>query len=424
MIDPRVKKLSVLIGIGFVDMLGVSMIFPLLPFYALRLNAPAWLIGWMIASFSIAQLASSPVWGRMSDRFGRRPALMVGLAASGVAFVVFGFADAIWLLFLSRIVQGAGGGTTGVVQAYIGDAVEPRERAKALGWFSAATNAGVMIGPVLGSLATNLGPAAPGLIAAALCFANVLFAWKWLPEPRDRRIDGSADRVIIPGDPARSNDPSIRRSADPPIRRSIRHQLWEVLRHPLAPVPRLIWIYAFGMMGFMGMNGVLALYLEHEFRVTEKTIGLFFLYNGVLAVTMRALILGKVIDALGERRVMRLGGVLLSVGLFVIPFAHTVAWLALAIAFIPLGTALLFPATTALVTHEAPDHERGQVLGVQQTFGGVARVIAPIGATAAFQGMGVDVPFYLAAAVIGVVVLLAYQVPEPQPVPRGDSVDA
>jgi multidrug resistance protein len=388
-VDPGVKKISVLIGIGFVDMLGVAMIFPLLPFYALRLHAPAWVIGWMIASFSIAQLLASPVWGRISDRFGRRPALMVGLAASGIAFVVFGFANAIWLLFLSRIIQGAGGGTTGVAQAYIGDAIEPRNRAKALGWLSAATNAGVMIGPALGSLATNLGHEAPGLIAAALCLLNVLFAWRWLPETS----------------PAAGRPPGA-----PAVRRPIRHVLWEVVRHPTSHVPRLIWIYAIGMLGFMSMNGVLALYLEQAFRVTEKTIGLFFVYTGALAVVMRALILGRVIDALGERRVMRLGGTMLALGLLFIPFAHTVAWLAAAIAFIPIGTALLFPATTALVTHEAPDHERGQVLGVQQTFGGLARVIAPIWATAAFQTLGPAVPFYVASLVVGVVVLMAFQV--------------
>ena len=411
MMDPGMKKISVLIGIGFVDMLGFAMIFPLLPFYALRLQAPEWVIGWMIASFSIAQLASSPIWGRLSDRFGRRPALMVGLAASGIAFVVFGFATSIWLLFLSRLIQGAGGGTTGVAQAYIGDAIEPKNRAKALGWLSAATSAGVMIGPAIGSLATTFGHEAPGLIAGALCLLNVAFAWRWLPETSpgtDRGIGGSTDRRIVGVGAAHALP-----SADPPIRRSIRAAVWEVVRRPGATVPRLIWIYAIGMLGFMSMTGVLALYLEREFAVTEKTIGLFFMYTGALSVVLRAVILGRLVDALGERRVMRLGGVSLALGLLLIPFAHTIPLLAVAIAFIPTGTALLFPATTALVTHEAPDTERGQVMGVQQTFGGIARVIAPIWATAAFQGLGPAVPFFVASAIVGVVVVLAFQVRAP-----------
>jgi len=387
--DPNMQKISVLIGIGFVDMLGFAMVFPLLPFYALRLQADAWVIGWMIASFSIAQLASAPIWGRVSDRFGRRPALMVGLAASGIAFIVFGFATTIWMLFASRLVQGGGGGTTGVAQAYIGDAVEPKHRTKALGWLSAATSAGVMIGPAIGSLATTLGPEAPGLIAAALCFVNVFLAWRWLPETA----------------PARQGP-----SAGPPVRRSIRVALWEVLRHPRGPVPQLIWIYAIGMLGFMSMTGVLALYLERAFGVTEKTIGLFFMYTGALGVVMRAVILGRVIDALGEVRVMRLGALSLAAGLALTPLPTSIPILAVVIALVPIGTALLFPATTALVTHLAPDQERGQVLGVQQTFGGITRVIAPIWATAAFQALGIAVPFYVAGIVVGGVVILTWRV--------------
>jgi MFS family permease len=391
--DPAMKKVSVLIGIGFVDMLGFAMIFPLLPFYALRLNAPEWVIGWMIASFSIAQLASAPLWGRISDRFGRRPALMVGLAASGVAFVVFGFAVSIWMLFLSRLIQGGGGGTTGVAQAYIGDAIEPGNRAKALGWLSAATSAGVMIGPAIGSLTINLGHAAPGLIAGGLCFLNVAFAWRWLPETSPSRQPGAAPRVAAT--------------------RSIRGAMWEVLRSPRSPIPRFVWIYAIGMLGFMSMTGVLALYLKAEFGFTEKTIGLVFVFTGGLSVVMRAIVLGWMIDRFGETGVMRIGGALLALGLVLIPLPSALPLFGLALGLVPMGTALLFPATTALLTHLAPDTERGQVLGVQQTFGGVARVLAPIGATAAFQGLGVGVPFYLAAGVVGLAATLAWQVERP-----------
>jgi MFS family permease len=387
--NPELRKVSVLIGIGFVDVLGVAMVFPLLPFYALRLRSPEWVIGWMIASFSIAQLASAPLWGRVSDRFGRRPALMVGLAASGVAFVVFGLARSIWMLFLSRLIQGAGGGTTGVAQAYIGDAVAPGQRTRALGWFSAATSAGVMIGPAIGSLATNLGPEAPGLIAATLCFVNVAFAWRWLPETAPLHHD---------------------QPAGPPARRPVQAVVWEVLRHPARPVPELIWIYAIGMLGFMSMTGVLALYLGRAFAVTEKTIGLIFVYTGALGVVMRAFVLGTVTDRLGETRLMRVGSLSLATGLALVPLAHALWSLAIAIALVPIGTALLFPATTALVTHLAPDAERGQVLGVAQTFGGIARVIAPIWATAAFQTLGIEVPFYLASLIVGGVVVLAFRV--------------
>src|SRR5262245_3948723 len=210
------KRISILMATAFVDMIGFAMVFPLLPFYAQRLHAQPWVIGWMIASFSIAQLASAPLWGRVSDRYGRRPALLIALSAQAIAFAVFGFATSVWMLFLSRLVQGAGGGTTGVVQAYIGDTVEPKDRAKALGWISAATNAGVMIGPTIGSLATNLGHRAPGVIAAGLCLLNVIFTWRWLPESHP---DRSPSAVKRPEAPVAS-------------RRHVGAVVWEVFRSP------------------------------------------------------------------------------------------------------------------------------------------------------------------------------------------------
>lgn len=387
------KRISVLMATAFVDMLGVAMVFPLVPFYALRLKAEPWMIGWIIAAFSIAQLASSPLWGRVSDRYGRKPALMVGLGASSIAFVIFAFAGAWWILMLSRIVQGAGGGTTGVVQAYVGDAVEPKDRAKALGWISAATNAGVMIGPALGSLATNISTEAPGLIAALICLLNVYFAWRWLPESKPGK-GGNAPRASI--DAARM--------------RSVREVVWDVIARPRGDVPRLVWIYAVGMLGFNAMNSVLALYLGYRFGVTEKTIGLFFLYIGALSLVMRAVVLGRVVDRLGETGVMRIGSLALVAGLALIPAPHIVWLFAVVIALIPIGTALLFPATSALVTHRAPKAELGQVLGVQQAFGGVARVTAPIVATAVFQGAGPTVPFFLASAIVAIASVLAFRI--------------
>ena len=124
----EVRKLWVLLMAAFVDMMGYAMVFPLLPFYAVRFGGSAQVIGWMVASFSIAQVAASPLWGRFSDKWGRRPGLLIGLAGSALAFLIFGFANSLWLLFVSRVAQGASGGTTGIMQAYIGDSVPPEDR--------------------------------------------------------------------------------------------------------------------------------------------------------------------------------------------------------------------------------------------------------------------------------------------------------
>ncbi len=388
------KRISVLMATAFVDMIGFAILFPLLPFYALRFNAEPWEIGWLIAAFSIVQLVVAPMWGRFSDRYGRRPAILLGLCTSAVAFVIFGFANSLALLLVTRLVQGIGGGTTGVLQAYVGDSFEPRERSKALGWLSAATSAGVMIGPAIGSLSFGLGPEYPGLIAAGLCLLNIAFAWRWLPES-PRHVERNAGEEGA--------------GAVPAVRRSVRAAMVEVMTKPKREVPRLIWIYAVGMLGFMSMTSVMPLLLESRFGVSEKTIGPFFIYIGFLSILMRAVVLGKAVDRFGETRVMRAGAISLAIGLFAIPLPTFLVGTAIVMSFVPIGTALLFPNVSALVSFRAPEAELGQMLGVQQSFGGVSRVIAPLWATAAFQ-LGPSLPFFISAGVVAVVTLLAFSV--------------
>lgn len=389
--DPEFRKVSVLIGTSFIDMLGFAMVFPLLPFYALNLNATPEMIGVITASFSVAQLASAPLWGWVSDRYGRRPALLVGLTASAIAYVVFGFATTIWLLLASRLIQGAGGGTTGVAQAYIGDSIPPARRAQALGWLSAATSLGVAIGPAVGSLTVNLGPAGPGLVAGGFCLINVYFTWRWLPESRV---------------PSATPADGVQPKRPPMIGR-----LWSVIAHPGAPVSRLTLIYGAGMLGFAAMTAVFALFLEARFGIDETTIGYFFVYVGVLSFVMRAIVLGPVVRRIGEIGAMKLGTVCLVVGLAIYPLVPNVWVLPLVMPLIPIGTALLFPATTALMSRAADKAHMGATLGVAQTFAGASRVIAPLIATSAFQRAGTGAPFILAALIVAGVGVLAFRLP-------------
>lgn len=383
------RRLLVLIAANFVDMVGLMIVVPILPFYALKLEATPEVIGWIIASFSIAQLVSSPFWGRLSDRIGRRPVLLISLLASAVAFMVFGLADTVFLLFLSRIAQGLGGGTTGVAQAYVADTIPPAQRARALGWLSAATSAGVILGPALGSLASRWGQAAPGFLASGLCLINVAFAWRWLPESRDPDQDVGTKR--------------------PPIW----HAAWHVLRHPVGAVPRLIWIYAVGMLAFTAMTSVFALYLEAEFAITEKTIGFFFVYVGSLSLIMRSLFLGPVVDRIGERWAMRLGVILLAVGLSLYPVVPSLWVLVAVIPLVPIGTALLFPSTTSLMSQWSPRKELGTVMGTAQTYAGMSRVVAPLGATILFQRLGHGTPFVAAALLMVLIGLATFRSKEP-----------
>jgi MFS family permease len=393
-------KLVVLMVTAFMDMVGLLMVLPLLPFYAKRFvgEGPLWraldsvgmggegiVIALLIASFSVAQLVSAPVWGRVSDRLGRRPALLVGLAATGIAFLVFAAAQSLELLFLARIVQGAGGGTVGVIQAYVADATAPKDRAKALGWLSAATNAGVAIGPALGSAAARIGPAWPGLLAAGLTLVTMAFAFFYLTESNERVGAKTGEH------------PAIRKSST---------ALRRVLSHPADPSSRLIFIYAIGMGAFTGMNAILALFLNLRFGIDETSIWWVFAYIGVISLVTRALLLGPAVDRVREPRLSRLGGTLLAAGLLAIPFTTDYVTLALAIMLIPLGTAFTFPCVTGMLSQVIPNHERGLYMGVQQSFGGVARIAGPLWAGFAFDHLGRGVPFYTGASLAVLTILL------------------
>lgn len=385
------KRISVLMATVFVDMVGFFVVLPLLPFYAERFGADASAVGALVSTFAFAQVTTAPIWGKLSDRLGRRPVILSGLVVSALAYVVFGLAGSVAMLFLSRFVQGAGGGTVGVIQAYVSDSVPPEERAKGLGWLTAAASLGVTVGPAVGSLATRLGPAAPGFVAAGLCLLNLGFAWRWLPEPPAEE----AEEEVKEEDGREGGKGRVRRA------------MLEVVRRPRAPVSALIWIYAAAMMAFMAMNGVIALYLERSFGVTEETIGWLYVWVGFISVVMRTFALGPLVRRFGEIRLLRAGAVLVALGMAAIPLPGDLWTLALAVAVVPIGTALLFPATTSQVSHRSPAGRTGLMLGVQQSFGGVARMIGPAWAGAVFEHVGIREPFWLAGGVMLGVFLFA-----------------
>jgi MFS family permease len=369
-------KLFVLIITNFVDMVGLLMIIPLMPFYAREMGGGGLVVAILMSAFTAAQLLSAPLWGRFSDRYGRRPALLVGLTAACVAYVVFAFASSIWLLLLSRVVQGAGGGTVGVIQAYVADSVEPESRAKALGWLSAATNVGVAIGPAIGGVALNFGRSGPGLAAAGLCLVNIFFAWRFLRESRDM---------------TEAHDKKPRAS-----RTVIAH----VFTHAGEPAPRLIWIYAIAMGAFSGLMAILALFLADRFGVGKDQIWVFYTYVGVISVVTRAGILGRMVDRYGEAQLSRIGLALLATGLATLPLARGYFTLAIAVALIPLGTAFTFPCVTSMLSRVISSRERGLYMGVQQSFGGLARVIVPLWAGFSYDHFGKTVPLFTSAALV------------------------
>jgi DHA1 family tetracycline resistance protein-like MFS transporter len=184
-------------------------------------------------------------------------------------------------------------------------------------------------------------------------------------------------------------------------------------------VQRLTLIYAVAMLAFSCLTSVLALYLSAEFGITEKTIGYVFLYVGFFSVLMRSALIGPIVDRIGEPWSIRTGAAILVLGLLAYPIAPTLWSLAFIVPLVPIGTSLLFPATTAMMSRYSPKAELGLTMGIAQTFAGVSRVIAPILSTTLFQGISHGTPFYFAATFVGLVSLLAFQVqgqPAPEPV--------
>ncbi|MEP6572767.1 MAG: MFS transporter, partial [Gemmatimonadota bacterium] len=372
--------LFILFVTAFVDMVGLAMIVPLLPFYATEFGASATLVGILVSSFSLAQLIVAPVWGRFSDRYGRRPAILAGLFLASAAYVVFAFAWSVPMLLLSRLVQGMGGGTIGVVQAYVADASPPEKRTKSLGWLSAVTSLGAVVGPAFGSAMVAIGGRrAPGIGAAIILLLVAAFAWRFLRESREIRPSGAHQS---------------------PSSTSSRTALARVLTHWREPAPRLIWIYTIAIGAFYGTIQTVPLLLMQRMHVTEQNIGYFVMYLGGMGVVVRTLILGPAVDRLGEVRLSSLGLVILAAGLTATGLAHDWPLLAVGFTLMPLGTAFVFPCVTGLLSRVIPSAERGLYMGVQHTFGGVSRVIFPIAAGMMMDRFGVGVPFWVSGILV------------------------
>lgn len=381
-------KLLVLMITAFVDMVGFAMVLPLIPFYAASMGATGFIVGLLISAFSVAQLVSAPSWGKVSDRFGRRPAVIIGLLISALAYVVFGLAETLWILLLSRVVQGVGGGTVGVLQAYVADASKPEDRAKGLGWLSAATSAGAVVGPAFGSLFVQWwGHRGPGFGAAGFCLLSMLFAWRYLRESKGMRQTAEHQAPVA----------SLGAESG---------ALARVITNAGDPAPRLIWIYTIAIGAFYGTAPLLSLLFADRLGVTEKTVGYFIMYFGAMGVLVRAGLLGSAVKRLGEARLARLGIVLLSAGLGLIAVAHNYLTTIVAITLMPLGTAFLFPCITALLSRVVPSRERGLHMGVQQTYGGVSRVAFPILAGFLIDRFGVGSPYAVAAVLVAATLLM------------------
>jgi MFS transporter, DHA1 family, tetracycline resistance protein len=383
----RRSPLAVLTGAVLVDMIGFGIVLPLLPFYAESMGATPLEVTLLIASFSAMQLAAAPLWGRVSDRTGRRPLLIAGLFASAVSHLIFGLATSLPLLFVSRMAAGAAGGTITLAHAYVADSTGPRERAQALGWIGAAAGLGVMLGPAIGGFFSRWGLGMPGFVAAALCTGNAIAAIALLPESRQRDARLGARQ----GEAA-----------------TLRGWARAMVRYPLS---LLLLVYFLSISSFTAMTAVLALYLERTFGLGADAMGYVLALSGGATFVVRGVLLGPLVARLGERRTVFAGTIGLALGIIMVPLVPNPWWLGVAAPLWAFGAGTLFPSLASLTSQATDRHSQGAILGGSQVVGGLGRVVGPLWAGLLFQTVAFTTPFHTATVLVGVAALLALRIP-------------
>jgi DHA1 family tetracycline resistance protein-like MFS transporter len=371
----------------FIHLLGFGILIPLLPYFAETYGATGFAVGMLNTSYSFMQFLFAPVWGRLSDRIGRRPVLLGSLIVTGVSYVIFAVSGSLIVLFLSRIMAGIAGATISTAQAYIADTTTPEERTKGMGLLGAAFGMGFIFGPAIGGILSRWGFSMPALAAAALAFAAAVFAYFRLPEslPPEARVATA---------------------------RELKHpaaSLAEALGRPrVGPVLLLFFI---GTLCFSAMEATFALFGEHGYGLGPQGIGYILAFVGTLSAVMQAGLVGRLARRFGERALVRAGFLLMGLG-FVVggltpPFAAFLAVMGIA----ALGNGLTTPSLSGLVSIFSPADEQGGILGVYQSLGSLARSVGPFLGGLAYDHLGHGSPLWLAGIVLAMASFYAIRLP-------------
>jgi len=350
-----------------VDLLGFGIVIPLLPLYAHRLGARPASVGLLLAAFSAAQFVSAPLLGRLSDRVGRKPLLIVSLVGTAGASLLTGAAGSLWLLLVARVLDGASGGSVAVAQASATDLVGPEDRTRVFGLLGAAYGVGFVIGPAIGGLAALGGPRVPFFVAAAIAAVNAGVAIRRLPETRPASGSGPNGTA---SDRARGE-----------MRRTVR----------AIAVPAVVTVALVG--SFSAFETTFALFGQRRLGFSLSDIGAVFAIVGVVAVVVQGGLVRPLAARLGEAGCLRIGLVAESLGLVLLPTAHGRMDLVVPLLLVTVGQSLSTPALNALVVARVGADLRGTALGAQQGFSALARIIGPVLGGVSFELLGVGAPF-------------------------------
>ena len=382
--DASPRALYVLLLVVFINLVGFGLVIPLLPFYAKSLNASPWQVTALFSAYSLGQFLAEPFWGRLSDRIGRRPVLIVTILANTLSYVALAFAPTIGMAFLVRLLSGFGGGNISTIQGYMADVTPPEKRAGRMGLLGSAFGMGFVVGPTLGGLLPGLahlfghsdtGRLAfqiPLLTAAALAAIASLGVFLFVVESRA---------------PSHKDAPVIRR----------RDHLAAAAAHPV--LSRVLLVTLVSTAAFAGMESVFGLWTQARFDWGPRQVGLCFAVIGVIASVGQGLITGRLARRFGEAKVLTTGLAIIALSLALTPFVPTSAFVPLAVGCTAFGQSLVFPCVAALISRATPPDKQGAMLGLNMAAGSLARMTGPMIAGPLF-GLAIGGPYWLGAVLM------------------------
>lgn len=377
----------------FINMVGFGVVIPVLPFYAERFGATPWEIGWLFGIFSLIQFFAAPIFGQISDRFGRRPVLIISTLGTALGFTIMGAGQSLMMLFVGRIIDGISGGSIGTAQAYVADITSPEDRSKAMGLIGAAFGLGFVFGPALGgATAAWLGESAPLYLAGGLALANAILIFFVLPESLPKEKRGSKKERLFP----------------------------TILQHVrTGPYFTTVVTYFILIAGFSIMSAIFALFVAHRYEFNTAQTGYVFAMLGVIGVVIQGGLIGRLVKKFGEARLATLGAAILTVSLFAMPFTAGIPMLLLACAGIATGNSLLSPTLSGIASRNVDAEWQGRALGILQSAGSLARWIGPVlgGWLLTFDldkniAAYAQTPFWAASGLLLVTFLLCLKLPQ------------
>jgi MFS transporter, DHA1 family, tetracycline resistance protein len=369
------KSLAILFSVAFLDLLSFSLILPLLPYYAEHFGASPFIVGTLTAAYAIGQVIGAPVIGRLSDRYGRKPLLVLSVAGSAISFAILGAAKSLPIIFAARFIGGLFGGNITVVQAYIADVTEAADRSKRFGLIGAAFGLGFIFGPPVGGLLSVSGYSVPAFVAAGLEMITLVLIATVLPES----LSGERKAELL---------------VSPRSRFSLK-LFWEAVSDPR--IGKLLHLRVFTALAFLIFQTNYALFVQQRLGYDAKSTGLSLAFVGFLVAAFQGGLIGPLVKRFDEHRLFAAGALLSGLGLAVWAFSASTAWLLISLVPMSLGQGLVTTLNRSLVTKAVDRDEIGGTLGIMSSLESGINILAPLIGGVLIGSIGAWAPGLLSA---------------------------